>query len=222
MLSFRQIRAARALLGWEINELSKRTGLNPRTLYNIENDRGRPQDDSLQRIEKAFSDAGVEFTDQDGLRLRRDDIQTFIGPQRFEVFTDFTYEHVKQHGGHVCLSVSDERLFSKYRRNTPEHYQRMQDLFDSGVLKSFRILANQSNFAATYTYNTYKWQPETSFAPTAFYVFGDCLALVSFVHSTPPYVAVLRSAPLADAYRIAFDAAWQAAKPPPKRKESRS
>jgi transcriptional regulator with XRE-family HTH domain len=222
MLSFRQIRAARALLGWQINELAERAGLTRRTLWNIEADRHKPTADTMQRIERCFTHAGVEFTDQDGLRLKRDDIETFIGPVRFGAFTDFTYEQIKQHGGDVCLSVSDERLFSKYRRNTPEHYQRMQDLFNSGVLKSFRILANQSNFTTTYNYNTYKWQPETSFAPTAFYVFGDCLALVSFVHSTPPYVAVLRSAPLADAYRIAFDAAWQAAKPPPKRKERRS
>jgi transcriptional regulator with XRE-family HTH domain len=216
MPSFRQIRAARALLGWEITELANRTGLNRRTLYNIESDRTKPQDGSIERIEKCLRDAGVDFTDHDGVRLRGDDIETFIGSERFEAFTDFTYEHIKQHGGHVCLSVSDERLFSKYRRNTPEHYQRMQDLHERGILKSFRILANQSNFASTYTYNTYKWQPQTSFAPTAFYVFGNCLALVSFAHTTPPYVAVLRSAPLADAYRLAFDAAWRAAKPPPK------
>ena len=43
-----------------------------------------------------------------------------------------------------------------------------------------------------------------------------------FARDATPYVAVLRSAPLADAYRIAFDAAWLAAEPPPKRKRRRS
>jgi transcriptional regulator with XRE-family HTH domain len=218
MPSFRQIRAARALLGWEIAELATRTGLNRRTLYNIETERTKPQDGSIEPIEKCLTDAGIEFTEGDGVRLKSNDILSFIGPERFEDFYDFLYGQVKTRGGDICLSVTDERLLGKYRKDSTVHYKRMQELFDSGVITSFRILANQSNFAAKFSYNTYKWQPKTSVAPTAFYVFGDCLALLSFVHSTPPYVVVLRSAPLADAYRLAFDAAWEAAEKPPKPK----
>ena len=75
-------------------------------------------------------------------------------------FYDFLYDHLKDNGGNVCLSIVDERLLSKYRKDPAKHYERMQDLSDRGVIKSFRILANKSNFANTYPYNQYKWQTE--------------------------------------------------------------
>lgn len=221
MLAPRQIKAARALLGWEAIELSKRTELSRDTIANIESGRTQPQAGSMERIAQALIDGGIEFTANQGVRLRSSGLEVYEGPERFNVFYDFLYEQVKTHGGDICLSVTDERLLGKYRKDSTVHYERMQDLFDRGVIKSFRILANQSNFASQYPYNQYKWQPEASIAPTAFYVFADCLALISFVHSTPPYVVVLQSAPIANSYRQAFDAAWAAAKEPPKAKAAK-
>jgi hypothetical protein len=96
----------------------------------------------------------------------------------------------------------------------------MQDLHDRGLIKSFRILANESNFLMNYAYHEYKWQPGPSIAPTGFYAFGDCLALISFAHDPAPYVVVLQSAPIAASYRQAFDIAWEAAKSPSMRKKA--
>ena len=217
MITPRQIRAARGLLGWEAIELGKRTDLSRETIANIESGRTQAREGSLERIAKAFAESGVEFIPNEGVRLKPSGLEVYEGPDRFEDFVDFVFEQVKTHGGNVCLSVTDERLFSKYRKNTTTtaHYERMQDLYNRGILKSFRILANKSDFASKYTYNNYKWIPESGVSPTAFYTFGDCLALISFVHDTPPYVVVLKSAPLANAYSQAFDIAWAAAKEPP-------
>jgi transcriptional regulator with XRE-family HTH domain len=221
MLTPRQVRAARGLLGWDATELSKRTALSPKTISNIETERTQPQAGTLERIAKALIDGGVEFTANQGVRLRSSGIDIYEGPERFEEFYEFLYEQLKTQGGDVCLSVTDERLLGKYRKDADVHYQRMQDLHEKGVLKSFRILANQSNFASKYPYNIYRWQPQSSLAPTAFYTFADCLALISFVHQTPPYVVVLRSAPLVHSYNLAFDAAWRAAAPPSKAKAAK-
>jgi hypothetical protein len=175
----------------------------------------------LKSIRQALERRNIEFTSDQGVRLKSSDVEIFEGPERFQIFIDFVYEQIRTRGGHICLSVTDERLFSKYRTNTVEHYERMQDLFNRGVIKSFRILANKSNFATRYTYNVYKWQPEETMAPTAFYTFANYLALISFEHSTPPYVLLVQSAPLADSYRRAFDIAWAAGKEPPKAEEAR-
>jgi len=211
----KQIRAARVLAGWDIRDLAPRAGLSVTAVQNIETG-VIPKASTIERIVNAFSGAGIEFTDNEGVRRKPQGVEIFEGPERFEEFTNFVFEQVKEHGGHICLSVTDERLFSKYRTNTAEYYEKMQDLFNRGVIKSFRILANKSNFATKYTYNTYKWQPETTMAPTAFYTFADYLALISFEHSNPPYVLLIQSAPLADSYRRAFDVAWAAGKEPPK------
>jgi transcriptional regulator with XRE-family HTH domain len=215
MLTPRQIRAARGLLGWEAIELGKLTELSRETIANIESGRTQAREGSLERIAKAFNDAGVEFTPGEGVRLKPSGLEVYEGPERFDEFYDFLYGQLKAHGGDVCLSVTDERLLAKYRKDSAIHYKRMQELSDKGVIKSFRILANKSNFASKYPYNKYKWQPDANIAPTAFYTFGECLALISFVHNNPPYVVVLQSPPLANSYRQAFDAAWAAAKEPP-------
>jgi hypothetical protein len=76
-------------------------------------------------------------------------------------------------------------------------------------------VANKSDFERTWSYNSYKWQPGSSLAPTALYTFGECLALISFVHHPAPYVVVLQSAPMAQEYRKAFEFAWAAAKDSP-------
>jgi transcriptional regulator with XRE-family HTH domain len=215
MITPRQIRAARGLLGWEAVELGKRTNLSRETIANIESGRTQAREGSLERIAKAFIDGGLEFTANQGVRLRPSGLEVYEGPERFNEFYDFLYEQLKTSGGDVCLSVTDERLLGKYRKDQTQHYEHMQDLSDRGILKSFRILANQSNFATEYRYNIYKWQPESSLSPTAFYTFGDCLALISFVHDNPPYVVVLQSAPLANSYRQAFESAWATALEPP-------
>jgi transcriptional regulator with XRE-family HTH domain len=217
----KQIRAARVLAGWDIKDLAPRAGLSVTAIQNIETG-VVPKTSTIERIVRAFSGAGIEFTDNEGVRRRPQGVEIFEGVERFEEFTNFVYEQIKEHGGHICLSVTDERLFSKYRTNTIDYYERMQDLFNRGVIKSFRILANKSNFATRYTYSTYKWQPETTMAPTAFYTFADYLALISFEHSNPPYVLVIQSAALADSYRRAFEIAWAAGKEPPKTKGAKS
>jgi len=215
MITGKQLRAARGLLDWGVEQLAEKAKINRDTIFNIEKGLSQPRESTVKSIVRVIEENGVEFTDSEGVRIKPTTVDTYIGPDRFDEFYDFLYEQVKAKGGDICLSVTDERLLGKYRKDLTKHYIRMQDLFDRAVFKSFRILANKSNFANNYPYNTYKWQPEASVSPTAFYTFGDCLALISFVHQTPPYVVVLRSAPIASSYRIAFDAAWAAAIDPP-------
>ena len=214
MLTPRQIRAARGLLGWDAAELGKRAGIHRQTIANIESGRTQPQAGSLEPIARAFTDAGVEFLANQGVRLKSSDVEIYEGPERFEDFIDFVYEQIATRGGDICLSVTDESFFSKYRKDTKDHYERMQKLYDQGGFKSFRILANKSNFATDYTYNTYKQLPAEALAPTAFYTFANYLALISFAHTTAPYVLVVESPPLASSYRQAFDIAWAAASEP--------
>jgi transcriptional regulator with XRE-family HTH domain len=212
MLTPRQIRAARGLLGWEAIELGKRTNLSRETIANIESGRTQAREGSLERIAKAFDDGGVEFTANQGVRLKPSGLEVYEGPERFDEFYAFLYEHLRTDGGAVCLSVTDERLLSKYRKDPDLHRKRMRELCDQGNV-TFRILAKEGNFTSSYA--QYRWQPDQSPQPTSFYAFGDCLALISFVHDPAPYVVVIQSGPLAASYRHSFDVAWGQAKEPP-------
>ena len=78
MLEPGQIRAARALLGWRQDELSKASGVGTATIRRIEN-RGSPISgnvSTVMRIQNAFEKAGILFINEDemagiGVRLTK-------------------------------------------------------------------------------------------------------------------------------------------------------
>jgi transcriptional regulator with XRE-family HTH domain len=78
MLEPAQIRAARALLGWRQEDLSKASGVGTATIQRIEKSKMTIPGyvSTLMRIQAAFEDAGVLFIEKDetagiGLRLSR-------------------------------------------------------------------------------------------------------------------------------------------------------
>jgi transcriptional regulator with XRE-family HTH domain len=67
MLGSSQIRAARALLGWRQEDLSKASGVGTATIQRIEkSDRAiTGYVSTLVRIQAAFEQAGIQFIDDD-------------------------------------------------------------------------------------------------------------------------------------------------------------
>lgn len=79
MISPKQIRAARSLLGWTQHDLSKASSLGSMTIKRIEGakDEIRGRAENLLRIEKTLEDAGIIFIPDDenggpGVRLKKD------------------------------------------------------------------------------------------------------------------------------------------------------
>jgi transcriptional regulator with XRE-family HTH domain len=68
MMEPAQIRAARALLGWRQEDLSKASGVGTATIRRIEkvNSSTTGYVSTLSRIQEAFETAGVLFIDDDG------------------------------------------------------------------------------------------------------------------------------------------------------------
>jgi hypothetical protein len=63
-----QVRMARAALAMPAEHLASRAGIGTEALALLERDPGRP--DVTARLRAAFEQAGIEFLDQDGVRLR--------------------------------------------------------------------------------------------------------------------------------------------------------
>ncbi len=68
--SGRQIRAARAAVGWSQTELADRAGVSRVTLSDIEGDKIDPRASTLRSIMVALERGGVELT-PDGITLKR-------------------------------------------------------------------------------------------------------------------------------------------------------
>jgi DNA-binding XRE family transcriptional regulator len=65
-----QCRAARALLNWTQEELAKKVGVALRTIRDFENERRQPLKVVRSSIQQAFEQAGIEFLESEGLRLK--------------------------------------------------------------------------------------------------------------------------------------------------------
>ena len=81
MLSSRQIRAARALLGWSGTDLTEKSGVGITTLRRYELQKGIPSANTsvLLTLKETLENAGIEFTGDPllnpgvTLRIKRDD-----------------------------------------------------------------------------------------------------------------------------------------------------
>ena len=75
MVSPEQCRAARALLDWSQEELSKKASVGIVTVRQLEAGTHEPRRATLDVIRRALVDAGVEFIDENGggpgVRLRK-------------------------------------------------------------------------------------------------------------------------------------------------------
>lgn len=215
-LSPSQLRAARALLNWSRAKLAKLSGISEPTLHRFENGENEPTARTVEKLFKIFDNHGIEFTEYNGVRFKPSNVEIYEGPERYDEFFDFLYEYIKEHGREVevCLSISDQYMLDKYRKDPSLHYTRVKALYDSGLINRWRIMATRSAYMHSPLFSTFKMQPEGGISPTGFWAFGDCLALISFIHNPPPYVVLIRSATLAEAYRQAFNVAWAVAKNP--------
>lgn len=72
-----QMRAARGLLNWTVQELAEKAGVERTTVFQIEAGKYAGGVETLMAIRRVFEDAGIEFTNGrwPGVRLRPEKIK---------------------------------------------------------------------------------------------------------------------------------------------------
>jgi DNA-binding XRE family transcriptional regulator len=66
-----QCRGARGLLDWTQADLAKKVGVALRTVRDFESGKRKPLTIVRSSIKQALEEAGIEFLDGDGLRLKK-------------------------------------------------------------------------------------------------------------------------------------------------------
>ncbi len=218
-----QLRAARGLLDWTRTDLAKAANISPETVKNIEHGTFRPQEQTADAIIKAFGVHDVVFTDDEGVKRRKDTVTRYEGTEGFKRFMDDVYEAAKDPsaavGGNkpICISNVDDRFFAQHLGDfLPTHIKRMNDV------KNFktRILIQDKPHTRTSeetrsggSYREYKRLSDSSPGNVPFYVYGDKLAILIFEEEKDAQIVVISSAVAAKAYRDQFEIMWLAAKP---------
>jgi DNA-binding XRE family transcriptional regulator len=222
MITAAQLRAARGLVDWTRNELAKAANISPETVKNIEHGIFRPQEQTADAIVKTFAAHGVEFTDNEGVMLRKDNVVRYEGVDGFKQFMDDVYKEAQVQpvangeGKPIYISNVDDRLFMKFLGDFfTSHVRRMNDIKDLKM----RILIQEKPYSLLpeenkgRSYREYRRLGDSSVGNVPFYVYGDKLAILAFEGNSAPQIVALSSAVVSKAYREQFEVMWRAAKP---------
>jgi len=218
MITGRQIRAARGLLGWDATDLAAKAGLTRETVSKIENETVQARETTLGDILSTFNDNGVEFIGTTGVQLRQDSVYALSGIAGFKKLMDDVYtaacDPTAADGSKpICISNVDDRLFMKHLGDYMLfHAQRMNDLKNVKV----HILTQEDDFFTIPDghYLEYRWSANQGAGNVPFYVFGDKLAILMLDETREAQITVISSAMVAKAYREQFATLWQISKEP--------
>ncbi len=222
MITGRQIRAARSLLEWSADDLARMTGLTRTTVSNIEAGTVQPQEKSLANILTAFDKHGVEFLDDEGVKISKQQVKVFSGKIGYRQFLDHVYETLSESGGRIRqFNLSDAKNLSFADDYGQAHLVRMATIqgLDARVL----TMDGDTTFPASYC--EYRWLDKDDADLASFYVYGDYLAMPMYESPHKRELLVIRSKLLAERYCKQFDKFWAGAAIPkraPRKKAKRS
>lgn len=212
----RQIRAGRGLLRWSAAALAEKAGLTRDTINKIEDDAVQPREGTLKDIVRAFDENGVEFTDNFGVRLKPQGVEVLVGHEGLCRFFEGVYDHVSKHGGLIQQTGVDESLFSEHMGDySPIYTKKMTALIAErkDITVQALICEGDENFTCS-DYADYRWLPKELFSAVPFYLYGNCLAIISFQSVPAPTIVLHKIPAITEAYRKQFTALWKAAKKP--------
>jgi len=211
MITAAQLRAARGLMDWTRSELAKASGLSAETIKNIEHGVYMPQEATIGAIVTAFAKNDVEFTDNNGVQMAKNVVQTYAGSNGFKHFIDDFYHVVSSGNMEVCINGVNDRYFVEELGDYAEmHFNRMNKVSNL----TFRALAREGDdYLPATGYIHYRWLPGVLGETMPFCVYGDKLAVIIFSKDGTK-VVVITSKLVAKAYSEQFELLWKNSQEP--------
>jgi len=211
MITIEQIRAARALLNWSQDELAAAAAISKPAIANLERGSAQPRTETLNAIQKALEDGGMEFLDNTGVRLRGEklNVQVFEGKNAYFRLWDDMYETLRHTGGTRLLYGIDERLFDKVAG--AKNVVNMMDKFHSHNIDS-KVLVREGDTYFVEPVSHYRWISNEMFSQIPYFIYSNKYAI--FLAEPSPRVVLIENTAIAESYRQQFLAIWNTAKKP--------
>ena len=197
MITPRQIRAARALLGLDAAELADRAGLTRATITNIENSVVQPREATLDRLVETLAGGGVEFIGARGVALI-ENYRLIEGADCYLQLLDEIYHSLRRKPGSEVLSICTDDNVSP-----PEVRQAIQRWHDAGI--KCRFLSHEKATCFDFPLHEYRLIPSHFFTNSVMVVFGDRVATL---HGLNAAVLVITDRNQADMLRGLFEMVW--------------
>ncbi len=151
MITAKQLRAARALLGWSQQELSNAVGLSKPTIVDAEKMEHQPRPETLARIISIFEGQGLEFI-KGGVRERDDILRVFYGQESYLQLLNYAYSEMANTGGEILYYCADEK------RSSEDVIKREIAMRDAGITQ--RALLKTDDTYILGNLEEYRWTPD--------------------------------------------------------------
>lgn len=194
MITPRQCRAARGLLGFTQADLAEKAGMSKTGLNNFESGKSSMKSSTQKSLRLALENSGIDFTPGEGVRLRTHDALFFQGANALTELMDHMISHTRSQSDGVCVYHNDaselEKCLNTLKSNeTP-----------------FRVLTSCEKIAA----NTYNGRVEFLASSkhdfsTPKFIYGDFVAMRMMQSDL---ILVVSSKETAEAERLHFNEVW--------------
>lgn len=162
----RQIAAARVLLNWTVDELIKRTGVSRPTISRIENNNGKPNSNTLNKIIRALTKEGITFTETGGVDLIDKRAQYLTGDTWFLDILDDMYITLENAKNKEVLIFG-----GKDKKSPPEIIEKIRKLREIGV--TIRETVEEGDDYLIGQEKNYRWIPKRFFKNQITVIYAD-------------------------------------------------
>lgn len=208
MITISQLKAARALLEWKQSDLADHASLSLASVAALEQNKASPRPKTIRAIQTAFENAGIEFTPDPGVRLRRQKFQLQVWEGRESIIKTWLdiEQTFHQSGGEVLLSGLDERDWIKhYKADLKNTLDRRKNMNIRG-----RCLLCEGDSLVTMSIDSYRTIPKMLFQQTPYYIYADKIAIINW--DLPRRVLLIQNPMIADTFRKQFEFNWSIGK----------
>lgn len=212
MISIEQIKAARALLDWTQNDLAKESGLSKPSINTLERRLSNPKKDTMDAIQRALENAGVEFTKGPGVRLKSVVINTaiFEGEDSLIRLLNDIFDTLNGTDKELMIAGIAE---GDYREKGGERVLKcIKKRIKHGIKTKLLSCEGDTNFIEPIEH--YRWVPKEFFSHIPYYIYGDKYAILLW--GPPKKVVLIENKEIAAGFRVQFEGFWNAGKIPEK------
>ena len=210
-LHARQIKAARAMLGWSREDMAAATRLSLTTIRNLEAGTISPRHATYHTIRLAVGENGVEFTDREGVRATVRDLFVFEGPDAADRFFEDMLQTFRQRGGEVRAMCPTQPLLAECFGAENGKLDRLKQLSSTGRVAC--LLSDCREPLHPMASIQFRAVSKSEVCPSPYFVYGDRLGFASREGRSELRFVVIQSVCMARHWGDHFRALWDSAVP---------
>jgi transcriptional regulator with XRE-family HTH domain len=205
MITPRQCRAARGLLGWSQADLANACGMSKTAINNFEMGNSSIKQVSMQAIIQAFQLNNVDLTEQEGVRFKHNSVRIIRGDSPLLTLWDEILSTMGDEGGEILInSVNESEGYNKYGKELDAYIEKLKK---RNITERLLAKEGQTVFAAPKEW--YRFVSEDAFnSGIMTFIFKDKVALMLWKESV---LLVIDSEDAAAAERERFETIWKKA-----------